>query len=82
MADVIESSLALRKAVTSETANEEAIRKAADDLGAAIGDAAVLASGFVGEAREVLTPEQAQLLEEFMAERESRVDTWLEKKDS
>ena len=82
MADVFESSLELRKAVTAETANEAAIRKAADDLGAAIGDAAVLASGFAGEARDVLTPEQIETLEAFAAERESRIDTLMDRKGS
>lgn len=49
---------ALRAAVTAEKPDEKAIRQAADELGAAIGDAAVLAARIRGEVAPVFTDAQ------------------------
>lgn len=74
---VVESRRALREAIMSEDKDEYTIRKAAEQLGQAIGEAAVAGSKVVAEARMILTPEQVELLEEFSAARESSVDRWL-----
>ena len=76
---VVESRRALRQAVMSENSDEYLIRKAAEELGQAIGEAAVTGSRVVAEAKMLLTPEQVKLLEAFQAARESSVDKWLSK---
>lgn len=68
---------ALRAAVTADTPDEQTIRRAADDLGKAIGDAALLASKVRGEVRAVMTPEQIKAIEEFRAGKDGAVDRWL-----
>jgi Spy/CpxP family protein refolding chaperone len=62
---VWEKRTALVDAVLADQPNEEAIRHAADDLGKAIGDAAVLASKVAGDVRPVLTTEQREKLQKF-----------------
>lgn len=59
---------ALRDAVTADAPNEKAIRKAADELGAAIGDAAVVAAKIRGEVAPVLTDDQKELIEKCHAD--------------
>ncbi len=61
--NVWEKRVALREAVLADEPDEKAIRKAADRLGDAIGDAAVLASKIAGEARPVLTEDQRDKIE-------------------
>ncbi|MBI2195260.1 MAG: Spy/CpxP family protein refolding chaperone [Planctomycetes bacterium] len=68
---------ALRQAVMSDQPDEKAIRAAADELGKAIGDAAVLASRIGGEVRPVFTDEQRQRIEKFLQEREASGDAFL-----
>jgi Spy/CpxP family protein refolding chaperone len=70
---------ALRDATLAENANDAAIRAAADELGKAIGDAAVVGSKIKGEVREVLTPEQREKIKEFRDQSETAVDTFLHK---
>jgi len=57
---------ALRDAVRAETPEEMAIRNAANELGKAIGDAAVLASEVVGKTREFMTDEQRNRIQQFV----------------
>ena len=76
---VVEKRRALRTAVLAANPDEKAIRAAADDLGKAIGDAAVLASKVAGEVKPVLTQEQRDRIGQFRAEREGATDTFLQK---
>ncbi len=75
---IVERKRTLREVVLSKTADETAIRKAAKNLGTAIGDAAVLASKIADEARTVLTPEQIERISQFSQERDNAIDRWLE----
>jgi Spy/CpxP family protein refolding chaperone len=68
---------ALRDATLAENANEAAIRTAADELGKAIGDAAVVGSKIKAEVRPVLTPEQRDKITKFRQQSESAVDKFL-----
>jgi Spy/CpxP family protein refolding chaperone len=68
---------ALRDATLAEDANQAAIRAAADELGKAIGDAAVVGSKVKVEVREVLTPEQREKITEFRQQSETAVDKFL-----
>jgi len=65
---VVSSAKNLRYKVIAEKPVESEIRAAADELGKAIGDAAVLASKGVGDARTVMTPEQLALIKQFIAD--------------
>src|SRR5262245_5291116 len=65
---IVEKRQALREAVMAPEPNESAIRAAANDLGKAVGDAAVLASKVKPEVFKVLTPEQQKKLENFRAD--------------
>lgn len=76
-AEVVTHKRALRDAVMAEQPDEAAIRREAAALGETMGDIAVAMAGIVGEARTVLTPEQLELIEQSMAERETAVDQWL-----
>jgi Spy/CpxP family protein refolding chaperone len=62
---------ALEKEVAGD-ANEPAIRKAADALGKAIGDEAVLKVKVMKDVKAVLTPEQLRKLEEIKAKMKDR----------
>lgn len=68
----------LRAAVLADNADESAIRAAATDLGASIGDAAVLASKVAAEVKPILTDEQKQILQDFRADRQLALETFLE----
>ncbi|MBI4961673.1 MAG: Spy/CpxP family protein refolding chaperone [Desulfomonile tiedjei] len=75
---ILEKRSALREAVLATTKNDEAIRKAANDLGKAIGDASVLASKVIGEARTALTPEQIERIHKFRAENNKAAMAWVD----
>jgi Spy/CpxP family protein refolding chaperone len=75
--EVIAAKRALREATLAENPDEATIRAAADQLGDAIGDAAVIGSKVAGDAREVLTSEQIAMLEQARADGEAAVDQWL-----
>jgi len=77
--DILEKRTALREAVLATPNNEEAIRKAANDLGTAIGDAAVLASKAIAEARPALTPEQIERIRNFRMENDKAAMAWVDK---
>ncbi len=68
----------LRDAMLADNADEAAIRKAADDLGKAMGDAAVTASKGIGEAKAVLTPEQMASVRKFIASHDQSQDKLFE----
>jgi Spy/CpxP family protein refolding chaperone len=70
---------ALRDAVLAKKPDESKIRKAADKLGKAIGDAAVLGSELAAEVRPILTAEQIERLEEFRDDRQGAVVDFFEK---
>ena len=65
-----EKKRALGAAIAAEPVDEAAIRAAGAELGQAIGEAAVVASKFVNEARSLLTPEQLQKIAEYRAQKE------------
>lgn len=74
---VVDKRQALRDATLAENANEAAIRAAADELGKAIGDAAVVGSKIKAEVRQVMTPEQREKINKFRQQSETAVDTFL-----
>jgi len=74
---VIEKRKALREAVMAQPANDQAIRAAATDLGKAIGDAAVVASKVIGEARGALKPDQIERIQKFRASCDDSVADWV-----
>jgi Spy/CpxP family protein refolding chaperone len=55
-------------AVLADQPDERAIRKAADDLGKAIGDAAVLASNVAREVKPALNSQQRELMQKCRAD--------------
>jgi len=63
---------ALRDLVRADKVDESAIRKAADELGTAIGNGAVLRAKVRAEIREVLTEEQRAKADEMQAEPRKR----------
>jgi Spy/CpxP family protein refolding chaperone len=75
---IVERRRALRQAVLSDTPNEETIRAAAEELGKAIGDAAVLASKVCGNVRGMLTEEQIHKIIAFQIETAEAADGLLE----
>lgn len=76
---IVEKRRALRDATLAKEPNETAIRAAANDLGKAIGDAAVLASKVKDEVGKVLTPQQVEKVEAFRLQSDSAVDRFIEK---
>ena len=58
----------LASAVTADSTDESAIRTAAEKLGTEIGNAAVVMSGVVADAREVLTDEQVKQIRDARAD--------------
>ena len=75
----IEKKRALKVEVLTDSPEEQAIRQAATEFGEALGEAAVLASGFVCETRTLLSPEQQEHLKAFRESREEGLDELLER---
>jgi Spy/CpxP family protein refolding chaperone len=75
---LVEKRRALRDAVSAKAPDEKVIRAAADELGKSIGNAAVLGSKVKAEVRVVLTPEQAQKIEEFRKQSDQTVDSFIQ----
>lgn len=75
---VVEKRRTLREATLAANVDETAIRAAANDLGKAIGDAAVVGAKVKAEVRAVLNPEQQQKLDEFRGESDSAIDSFLD----
>ena len=76
---IVDKRRELRDATLAKDSNDEAIRTAANDLGKAIGDAAVLASKVKGEVSKVLTPDQMHKIDSFRQESDVSVDSFIEK---
>jgi len=77
--DVVTKRRALRSAVLAPTPDEQAIRAASDQLGRAIGEAAVLGSKVVGELRPILTPEQIEKIKKCQADSAGATDSFLQR---
>ena len=77
--EVREKRQALREKVLAEMPSEQAIRDAADQLGKAIGDAAVKASQIAGEVRKNLTTEQLEKIRKFHEKQRAELDKALDK---
>ncbi len=75
--DLVAKRQALREAVVNGKTEEE-IRAAADELGKAIGDTAVVGSKVVGEVKGVLTTTQIEAIREFRIEREEAVNDFID----
>ena len=71
----------LRDKVMADTPDDASIRKAADDLGKKIGDAAVAIAKVKSEAagKANLTPDQKKKLEDFRAANDASVDEFITK---
>jgi Spy/CpxP family protein refolding chaperone len=78
--DVLARRQALREAVLADSPGEEAIRSAADELGKAIGDAAVLASKIAAEVEPVLTDAQKETIARFHDDRVAAVESFLDER--
>ncbi|MFZ5830174.1 MAG: Spy/CpxP family protein refolding chaperone [Planctomycetota bacterium] len=76
---VWEKRVALRSAVLSNQTDEAAIRQAADELGKAAGDAAVLAARVAAEVRPVLTSDQQEKIGECIAQCQAATEAFFEK---
>jgi Spy/CpxP family protein refolding chaperone len=76
---VVEKRRALRDAVLADHPDESAIRSAANDLGKAIGDAAVLAAKVKPEVSKVLTSEQRDKIKQFRTKNDKAVDEFIDK---
>jgi len=76
---LVEKRRALRDAVLATPSDEKTIRAASDDLGHAIGDAAVLASKLKQEAAGILTDDQVQKIADFRAQSGKAVDEFFQK---
>ena len=74
---IVEKRRALRDAVCAPNPDEQAIRTASDDLGKAIGDAAVLASKLKQQIAPILTDEQRQQIHDFRSQSDNAVDDLL-----
>ena len=70
---------ALRDLVTAGSVDEKAIRAAADDLGHAIGDAAVLAAQIKQQIAPILTDQQHQKITDFRSASDHAVDDFFAK---
>ncbi len=75
--EIFEKRMALRDAVVDKPGDQQAIRAAANDLGKAIGDAALLASKVVAEVKPVLTPEQQALIKNFRIANDKATAEWI-----
>jgi len=75
--NVVEKRRALRQAVMKEEPNEKEIRAAAEALGKSLGDASVLTSKIVAEARPIFTPHQVKLVQDFRISLDNATTDWL-----
>jgi Spy/CpxP family protein refolding chaperone len=76
---VVQKRQALRDAVTAANPDETVIRSAADDLGHAIGDAAVLASKIKQQVAPILTDEQRRQITDFRRQSDHAVEDFFSK---
>ena len=76
--DVVQEWRTLGDAVLAEEIDEKAIRNAAAEFGASIGDAAIARAKLIREVRGVLSNEQIDAIKEFRAEQLRSVERLLE----
>ena len=76
---LVEKHRVLRDTMLVDGVDESAIRAAAAGLGAAIGDAAVVAANLKEQIRPILTDDQRAALQEFHAERDRMIDAHLDR---
>lgn len=74
---LVDKRRALMDAVLAQPADQKAIRAAADDLGKAIGDGAVLAARIKAEVAPVFMAEQTGKMAEFRKQSEQAVDKFI-----
>jgi len=77
--NVVRGRRALDTAVTAGATDEPAIRKAASQLGEAIGDAAVMRASIRAQLRPILTEQQVERIDRFRSDQQQAVDQYLEK---
>ncbi len=75
--EVFEKRQALREAVINKPGDEKAIMAAANDLGKAIGNAAVLTSKVVSKVKPVFSPEQQERIKNFRMSSDATVAEWI-----
>lgn len=73
---IIEKKKALREAVFNE--DEKAINNSAENLGHAIGRAAVVVSKIISEAKGILTREQVERIQDFRSKSDRAEAAWLD----
>ena len=76
---ILEKKRALREAVILNPGDEPAIRKAAENLGKAIGDAAMVASRVIGQAKGALTAKQLERIRQFRVSCDQAETGWLDR---
>lgn len=76
---VVQKRRALDETVRAEEVDEKAIRAAAAEFGAVLGDAAIVRAKIVGELRGVMNDEQIEAIKAFREEQQESVDRLLER---
>lgn len=76
---VVQKRRALDETVRAEEVDEKAIRAAAAEFGAVLGDAAIVRAKIVGELRGVLSEKQLEAIKAFHEEHQESVDRLLER---
>lgn len=75
--EISEKRMALRDAVLNKPGDRQAIMAAANDLGKAIGDAAVLASKVIAKVKPVLTSEQQERIKNLRMANDKATAEWI-----
>ena len=75
--EIFEKRMALRDAVLNKPGDRQAIMAAANDLGKAIGDTAVLASKVIAKVKPVLTSEQQERIKNFRMANDKATAEWI-----
>jgi Spy/CpxP family protein refolding chaperone len=75
--EIFEKRQALRDAVLNKPGDQQAIMAAANDLGKAIGDAAVLASKVIAKVKPMLTSEQQERIKNFKMANDRATAEWI-----
>jgi Spy/CpxP family protein refolding chaperone len=76
--DIFARRQALREAVLNKPGDEKAIMAAANDLGKAIGNAAILASKVAAKVKPMLTEDQQERLKNFKTGSDSAINSWID----
>jgi Spy/CpxP family protein refolding chaperone len=75
--EVFEKRQALRDAALNKPGDKQAIMAAANDLGKAIGDAALLASKVLAQVKPIMTPEQQERIKNFRMTNDKATAEWI-----